>query len=423
MLLWCSQNNRLYVDQYLRDFLPSKIREEIKEAKILSPPSLNVFKAIMKAHEVDQRRVHDLWQYSGGIPAVALMIYETSSNPDEILENARIRLLNKCLPLSWTVGEPERRLDYGIFATETIYEELKKKNYAYVALLCQPAGVAADELALFCGCIYGIVHTCNNKNVRMVYDQLHNENCCPEQQTIQFIGGPCNGNEPCSYKLDKSIVDSYTEKWNRRTVRNKDESIVIDEETVPTIVTENGRRVVYKFNTLFRHIPMLLNEVEKKNTDIHNELQEARKTLLKIMEQELKYMGRQVSTRIIYSAYDHIRTIDDLSQVKKAPFIFIEVITATLPILAKNAFIDENIRMKLENSAIKDEVYMAQFMMSACELAYTFNSSDKSFADSLVDYSWNRFNSVNATNSTNRLFLLMYAYSLTRIAYVRASRL
>jgi hypothetical protein len=155
----------------------------------------------MTAHSINDEFASYLWKYTGGFPATALMMWFTGGKERliHLIERVKDVLIIKnkitTTELPWKHDDLETRLSYTYYASSVVFQELRSKNYAYVALCIQPAGVSADELVMFCGCNFHRIYTCNNQNVKDVYDKVFNGMACYlEPFEIQILNVPCFGN-------------------------------------------------------------------------------------------------------------------------------------------------------------------------------------------------------------------------------------
>ena len=397
--------DKLFVNKYLENV---GIPFSIKKRFTLPPPSFSVFDGIMTSNRIRQERIHELWRYTGGIPAVALMMgsAEATLNLDQILTNVKSKLDDKSLELPWKEEDIETRLAYTLYATKTIYEELRRKNYSYVALASHPYGLAADELALFCACKFNKIYTHNRPIVSEVYELLCSEGCCNKRQNeIEILNAPyVQGSDGGSYKLDGSLVEQYQESWTSSTHRLGE----ILNEALPTVDGKNGIRNVYTFNNLFKHIPVLLKEIAKNDEELSNELDSAKKTLLQVMDKELRFGS--ISTRMIYSALSNILEIEDLSEVQDATVKYMTIIFESFPL--EGLRIGKQVLKKLPTAVDRiNQLDLAQLLYSLTGL------SRRTLSQDLIDQSLKISNSFAEyeTVDDRRVFLFI-AISYANIA-------
>jgi hypothetical protein len=408
--------DRKLATRYLEDMgISSKVNKRLE----LPPPSHKVFADIMDIHSLDRTSIIDLWNYTGGFPAIALMLWTIGGKEGlaRLLKEVRDILLikNKSISreLPWKEDNLQTRLSYTYYAAGVIYRELKSKNYSYVALSIQSAGVSADELLLFCGCRFRQIYTCNNRNVKEVLEKVFNGRICyPEGLEIQVLDTPCTGDERCRYILEDSvkegIVNKYAEPWDTHLVRDD----LIVNEPAPTVCREGEGRVVYQFSHLFRHIPILLKQLEKDDADLHSELEVARKILLKIMDEEGRFQAG-VNARIIFSAYDHlIQLVDDLGGVETTSVNFFALIFSKFPDLGYEL---RNSAWKLVDIVKDNEISLARLLLAYAQFARQLSYKDTAFS---YDFSWKTLDEFDKIKSDDRIVLFLFAYSLPNIAIV-----
>lgn len=195
--------DRSYATKYLTG---AGIPIEVERHAILPPSSYDIFSDIMKSHGVNRENIENLWTYSGGISAAALMIAASVASDKELnqlLEKIGSELRDKNSELSWTTEQTEKRLAYTLDAIRIVYEDLKTKNYAYVALCCQPEGVAVDELALFCGCEYRKILTFNDQKVSEIYERISSQTDYEELRGIEIVKFYPTTDEKYDFVLDR----------------------------------------------------------------------------------------------------------------------------------------------------------------------------------------------------------------------------
>jgi tetratricopeptide (TPR) repeat protein len=295
--------DNLFVNDYLEK---SGIPVSIKKKYTLPPPSLEVFNAIMQSQGVNHEKIHELWRYSGGIPATALMMWFAPANFEQMLKSVKSMLTDNSLEFPWKERDVEMRLAYTFRATKAIYGELRNNNYSYVALVSQPWGVTADELALFCGYKFRKIYTSNVNHVKEVYELLSGN----QHDNIEIVEWPYGLGGNCSYLLNESIVEKYSEA-NTETYVNFGEIL---HKPLPTISGGDGRRNVYRLNNLFKHIQILIEEIAKDDQILRDELTSAKKILLQIMDKESRFGC--TTQRIVYCSVNHLLEIEDLSDVQ-----------------------------------------------------------------------------------------------------------
>lgn len=408
--------DRTFASHFLEDVGISSV---VKERRVLPPPSFEVFSNIMIAHDVNAEFISDLWKYTGGFPATALMMWTAAGK--KALGRVIIKLTNVLLTnnelrsteLPWKDDNIQTRINYTYYAAQVVYEELKLKNYAYVALCVQPIGVSVDELLIFCGSLFNQIYTCNNKNAKEVYEKIFNGRVCyPKILKVQLIESPCTGNERCKFSLEtavkEGIVEKFPETWDHSSVI--EDQIVT--EPAPTIFREHDGRVVYRFSHLFGHIPILLRQLEKTDADLHLELQNARKILLKVSEEETSFQ-KKVDFRIVFAAYEHlIQLEDDLNDVEITAINFFEVIFSKFPDLGYEV---RNTAWKLVDIARADHVTLARLLHSYAQFAKQISHRYPAFS---YEFTQKLLHEINEIDSDNKLVLFYLACSLPYIAIV-----
>jgi hypothetical protein len=381
---------------------------------VIPPPTLEIFSSIMRSHDVDQEsKIDNLWKCTGGIPAVALMISEETNTDEDLqmlLNKVHDKLNDDTQVISWDTENTEIRLAYTFYSVRVIYEDLKKKNLAFAALCCQPDGVGAEELALFCALSTYQLYTFGNRKVEELYEKIK-----PQYETqynaIRLDTHPHNGSESYDYVMDRNIeyrkiVEKTVEKWGRnRSERASGDPV---HEAAASIGVENKDQLVYGFNGLFQHIPALLKEAEELYDDLHNDLNATRERLLMAMEQLVVSTELLPTFRVLRSAYDHIEKLDDLSNVKKAVTTFMSLIYSSNRLLYEG-YDDENMIDKILASVQGNDVYTAQFLLSLSHHASHIAAVDKDYGSDLAEQIIAEFENLDLND---RVVLFMYSCSM-----------
>jgi len=402
--------DKTHLNRYLQNKVG--IHVEVIEKRFLSPPKRQIFQAIMISHSVTADVISDLWLYSGGITATALMMWYAAGKDGlkEFVKKVKDNILVHKIELSWATEDVAKRLTYTYYSAKEIYNTLKststlkfKKNYAYVALVAQPDGVSIDELLLFCGCSFGIVHPFDNQYVQKVVKVFEDGSCCPDSRKIDVRpNAPYTGNEDCSHILDMSIVDEYVENWN---IGMGIKSGEMKNEPAPSISGGKGKRMIYKFNRLFGHLPLILQEVEKYDQELQYDMEQARKILLNILNQEAKITGTY-SDGIMDSAYQHILRIRDVSKVEWAVVNFLTQKIIGFPLI--DLQILSATQRKFFEAAKTNELYQATMYHVLAIIAKRHQLLDKA--------QWIINKIIHNPLPTDRVALMDYAYILTHIS-------
>lgn len=127
---------------------------------LVSPPDFNIFNKIMQVNDFgddfDESKIKDLWFYSGGFPAISLMMVygkHPTNTLEVIFERVKKELRDRTNVYPWTSKDDiQMRWTYALYSAREVFREITERGRAYLALCCQPAGVAIDELAIYCGC-------------------------------------------------------------------------------------------------------------------------------------------------------------------------------------------------------------------------------------------------------------------------------
>ncbi|MEM1522918.1 MAG: hypothetical protein QXU69_07820 [Thermofilaceae archaeon] len=266
---------RKYRVKWLAKHGLANVRQEERVVELLSPGP-EIFAEIIRANvgEVDEGTIARLYRASGGIPALALMIYAMGEQTLEKILSPPIKealwptfdevaALGEELRKAEEVGDKEAaeqlakelqklyelavRNTYR--AAEITYRDLRRSNFSYAALIAQPLGVAEDELEEFF------------------------------QRTEEYRRGRGFG---CAWILeDEEIVEAKREPWAQE------------------------ERKFYRLNELWAHLQPLILTLSEKDEKLAREMAFVRKLLLEIMyEKTMKFGGR--TDRMLFSALGHI---------------------------------------------------------------------------------------------------------------------
>lgn len=400
--------DKTHLNRYLQNKVG--IHVDVIEKRFISPPLPQIFQSIMNLHSITDDVIEDLWKYSGGITATALMMWYAAGKNGlkEFVKKVRDNMMTDNGELSWKTDDVAKRLSYTHYAAREIYNTLRstptlkfKNNYAYVALVAQPDGVSIDELLLFCGCSFGIVHPFDNRYVQDVVKAFQKGSCCPESRQIDVKpSAPYTGNEVCSHILDGSIVDEYEESWTIENMKSGE----MRNEPAPTLSGVEGKRKVYRFNGLFNHLPLILQQVEKYDKNLQSDMERARKILLNILNQEVRITG-SYSDGLVYSAYQHILKIQDVSSVEEAIVNFLLQMIISSPLLDLEIW--NTTKKKFAKAAGTNEVYDAKMYLSLAFIAKRHKSQE--MAQKII-------NDINSNPiPSDHINLLILAYTLAYI--------
>ncbi|MEM0024522.1 MAG: ATP-binding protein [Thermofilaceae archaeon] len=285
---------RKYRVKWLAKHGLANVRQEEQVVELLSPRP-EIFAEIIRANvgDVDEEIIARLYRASGGIPALALMIYAMGEQTlREILSPPikealwptfdEVAALGEELRKAEEVGKKEaaeqlaRELQklYELAlrntyrAAKVTYEDLRESKFSYAALVAQPLGVAEDELREFC------------------------------QRTEEYRNGRGFG---CKWILEgEEIVETDREQW-------------FQEE-----------RKFYSFNELWAHLPPLILTLSEKDEELAREMALARKLLLEIMYEKSMRFGRSTG-RMILSALRHIAWLGTVFEDSSLSKCLIEV--------------------------------------------------------------------------------------------------
>jgi hypothetical protein len=153
--------------------------------------------------------------------------------------------------------------------------------------------------------------------------------------------------------------------------------------------------------------------MEKYDVDLHSELNTARKILLRIMNEEVRFLGGGFSIRLTSSAFDHIFNLsDDLSDIERTSLTFIRIIFSKFPFLGHKI---KDIAWKLADIVKDDEISLSMLLTSYAEFA---KSSYNEYPELSYKFAQKVLGRFNRIHSTNRLVLLQFAYSLTRLTTI-----
>ncbi|MEM1523301.1 MAG: ATP-binding protein, partial [Thermofilaceae archaeon] len=241
----------------------------------LPTPGLEVFAEIVRASagDLDEETIAKLYSASGGIPALALMIHKGGEQTLEEILSSHLEEMEALWPtfdhvagLVEKLGEAkdgkeaeklaeklreayELALRNTYRAAKVTYEDLRRSNFSYAALVAQPLGVAEDELREFC------------------------------QRTEEYRKGRGFG---CAWILeDEEIVEAKREPWAKE------------------------ERKLYSLKELWAHLPPLILTLSKKDEELAREMAFARKQLLGIMREKSMESGGHTN-RMLLSALGHI---------------------------------------------------------------------------------------------------------------------
>ncbi|MEM0460502.1 MAG: ATP-binding protein [Thermofilaceae archaeon] len=241
----------------------------------LPTPGLEVFAEIVRASagDLDGSTIAKLYRASGGIPALALMIHKGGEQTLEKILSSHLEEMEALWPtfdhvagLVEKLGEAkdgkeaeklaeklreayELALRNTYRAAKVTYEDLRRSNFSYAALVAQPLGVAEDELREFC------------------------------QRTEEYRRGRGFN---CAWILeDEEIVEADREPWAQE------------------------ERKFYRFNELWAHLPPLIFTLSEKDEELAREIAFVRKLLLEIMREKSMKFGAGTG-RMVFSALEHI---------------------------------------------------------------------------------------------------------------------
>jgi hypothetical protein len=394
--------DRSYANDYLQE---NGIRVTVRRHLILPPPSFTIFGNIMKNNGISQDKIDALWNVSGGIPAIALMAWKERHGEklDEMFEEAKKKLRDNSIELTWDVQDLEIRFTLANNFVKMIYDDLKNKNYAYAALTASyPWPLAAEEMALFCGYRFSKICTCDDNNVKDVYDFMRKQANYDEERKIEVVDSPPIGSQ-CHHQLDESMVEKFEESWSISTF----ESGQIKNTLLPTIGGQDGIRPTNRFNNLFQHFPVMLNEMEKYEYLIHNELTSNRKVLLQVIEREWKVLGVAVPPRMVYLAYFLIQEIEDLGASLHEAARLISVILKASPPLGLRLF--DILQDKFGSWTSISQIDYASLILSISMLAR------RTLYKKVIDKSLEMIESSSVTDSDDRRVLLLAGISLAHL--------
>ncbi|MEM2617535.1 MAG: hypothetical protein QXL64_08400, partial [Thermofilaceae archaeon] len=261
--------------KWLVDRELANVRQEEQVVELLSPGP-EIFAEIIRANvgDVDEEMIARLYRASGGIPALALMIYAMGEQTlREILSPPikealwptfdEVAALGEELRKAEEVGNEEAaeqlaeklREAYELAlrntyrAAKITYEDLRRSNFSYAALVAQPLGVAEDELEEFC------------------------------QRTKKYRRGRGFGR---AWILEgEEIVETKREQWVQK------------------------ERKFYRLKELWAHLPPLILTLSEKDEELAREMAFVRKLLLEIMYKKSMRFGRSTD-RMLFSALEHI---------------------------------------------------------------------------------------------------------------------
>ncbi|MEM1909829.1 MAG: hypothetical protein QXT79_10690, partial [Thermofilaceae archaeon] len=241
----------------------------------LPTPGLEVFAEIVRANagDLDEETIAKLYSASGGIPALALMIHKGGEQTLEKILSSHLEEMEALWPTFDHVaglveklggakdGKEAEKLAKELQdayelalrntyrAAKVTYEDLRRSNFSYAALVAQPLGVAEDELREFC------------------------------QRTEEYRKGRGFG---CAWILeDEEIVEAKREPWAQE------------------------ERKFYRLNELWAHLPPLILTLSEKDEELAREIAFARKLLLEIMYEKTMKFGAGTG-RMLLSALGHI---------------------------------------------------------------------------------------------------------------------
>jgi hypothetical protein len=390
--------------------LPVTVRRNI----VLPPPSYEIFRNIMKYNEIsDESKVKNLWKYTGGIPAVALMMSEGAETDEELealFREVQAELDDDSIVKDWNVEQIETRLAYSFYSVTVIYQGLKKKNLCFAALCCQPDGVAVEELALFCALSTSQLYTFGDIEIAKIYEKVK-YNYENEYNGIRLDTNPYVDSEAYDYVLDRNnkayqrIVEKTVENRSSRNMKMTES--IIYENASPFFIKRT--HIVYRLNNLFQHIPILLKEAETFYDDLHIELDGVRKRLLLAMLHLITSLETTTSLRILNSAYDHIYRLKDLKNVEGAATSFISMIYSSSRLLYEEDYHDLKIIDKTLVALKGNDVYSSLLLLSMSYRASYISILNKEYASNLADLILMELNKLNLED---RIVLFLYSYSL-----------
>jgi hypothetical protein len=353
-------NNRTFANDFLKSMgIPRMVNRRI----ILPLPTLQVFEQMMANNKIPTAFVEDLWQHSGGIPAIALMMWVSkgADGLDSVIHRIDTSLHDKSVEPVWGTDDVRRRIDFALNAATAIYKTLRDQNYAYVALVIQPFGVSINELALFCGYMFGEICRCADSNVQKIVD-LVGITHGPDKKPIILTDVPCSSC-PCGFEVDRNLVQTGVDDWYAPKI----EGNKIIRTTLPSVRQEN-KGVIYAFDSLFQHIPLLLSESNRIDDDIRIELEQARKALLSITAAELRVTGVS-SFRLSWAAIDHLDKISNFQGIEDSAVMLLKMILWNSPgLLLARAQCDHVLDKVYQCSKLASARNRATLLTAVCNL-------------------------------------------------------
>ena len=142
-----------------------------------------------------------------------------------------------------------------------LFRKLREINIAFTALCCQPEGITLEELAFFCAFNTNkVLYTFGNNRWEDVYSRL---NACHAINELGLDTDPFAINKDYDYLLERS--DDNSNLLEIETESQFIAKVVISGTGLTninklTLEMESDSHTVYRFNDLFRHIPILLRE-------------------------------------------------------------------------------------------------------------------------------------------------------------------
>lgn len=393
-----------FTNKYLQELGLSSI---IHKSLVLPLPAHGEFTSIAKINGIEQDRIEELWTSTGGIPAVALMMWEASKmgNLDEIIIEAKKTSKDPSSRRAWELDDIPTRIAYTLLATKDILLQLRHQNYSYLALSVQPIGLSSDELSLFCACMFGRMCSCNNHKVKELYDLFVQSGFKFGYNNVEFVDSPCVG-ERCSHILDSSIVRSDAENWTRVVVNNKTSFTHL-----PTIEGQGGKRVLYSFNSLFTHIPVLLNEIAKDDKDLLMEINKARRVLLMILGHECSLYGGHTD-RALECSLNHIIQIGDLSESTDTVISLLTLALLSSPFLVMKNW--ERLKTKINGLRFPITPKYGLFVVTISDMARSTGHDD--FLSETITHA------NNLESSEDRFLLFCLARIYTNLAFIFLNR-
>ena len=244
-------------------------------------PKPEVFAKIVRANagDLDKTTIDKLYEASGGIPALALMIHKGGGQTLEEILSSHLKKMEALWPTFDHVADLEEKLGVAkdgkeaeelaeklreayelavrntYRAAKIAYEGLRRSNFSYAALVAQPFGVAEDELGEFC------------------------------QRAEEYMRG---------------------RNLNRAWIPEDEEIVEVESERLA-----QKERKIYRLNELWAHLPPLILTLSYRDEELAREMAFTRKLLLEIVDKKAMEFG-QINDRMIFSALRHIAWLSDI---------------------------------------------------------------------------------------------------------------